>query len=128
MNSTSPSPYHREVALRRFSAGRSRVVVTTTVLDEGVDVPDAEVAVVLSGTGSRRQMIQRVGRVVRAAPGKSAARVYEIISKDTIEEALSEARHFNDVVEEVVCRRVIETDLDSLLGKVTPLTAWLKNG
>jgi superfamily II DNA or RNA helicase len=119
---------NREVALRRFSAGRSRVVVATTVLDEGVDVPDAEVAVVLSGTGSRRQMIQRVGRVVRAAPGKRAARVYEIISKDTIEEALSEARHFNDVVEEVVCRRVVETDLDSLLGKVTPLTAWLKNG
>ncbi len=54
-----------------------------------------------------------------------AARVYEIISKDTIEEALSETRHFDDVVEEAVCRRVVETDLVTLLGKVTPLTAWL---
>ncbi len=94
----------RSAALARFSAGVSKVVVTTTVLDEGVDVPDADVAVVVSGTGSRRQMIQRVGRVVRAAPGKKTARVYEIIARGTIEEALSEARHFREV-EEVVCKK-----------------------
>ncbi|MEM1598092.1 MAG: DEAD/DEAH box helicase [Pyrobaculum sp.] len=116
----------REAALRRFSAGRSRVVVTTTVLDEGVDVPDADVAVVVSGTGSKRQMIQRVGRVVRATQGKRAARVYEIVTRGTIEEALSEARHFDDFVEEVVCKRVPEAELDGLLGRAAPLTAWFK--
>jgi superfamily II DNA or RNA helicase len=117
---------NREVALRRFGVGASRAVVTTTVLDEGVDVPDAEVAVIVSGTGSKRQMIQRVGRVVRATPGKRAARVYEIVTRGTIEEALSETRHFDEVVEETVCRRVTESDLESLLGKAAPLTAWLK--
>lgn len=106
----------RELALRRFSEGKVRVVVATTVLDEGVDVPDADVAVVVSGTGSKRQMIQRVGRVVRASPGKKRARVYEIVARDTIEEALSESRHFDDFVEEVVCRRVTERDVDSLFG------------
>jgi len=113
----------REVALRRFSAGKSRVVVTTTVLDEGVDVPDADVAVVVSGTGSRRQMIQRVGRVVRASPGKKVARVYEIVTRGTIEEALSEARHFDDFIEEAVCRRVLEKELAALLKKPT-LSNW----
>ncbi|AET34252.1 helicase, possible DNA repair rad25 [Pyrobaculum ferrireducens] len=119
---------NREAAFRRFSAGVSRVVVTTTVLDEGVDVPDAEVAVVVSGTGSRRQMIQRVGRVVRATSGKRAARVYELVARGTIEEALSEARHFDEVVEEVVCKRVTEADLESLLGRAAPLTSWMKRG
>jgi superfamily II DNA or RNA helicase len=119
---------NREAAFRRFSAGVSKVVVTTTVLDEGVDVPDAEVAVVVSGTGSRRQMIQRVGRVVRATSGKRAARVYELVARGTIEEALSEARHFDEVVEEVVCKRVTEADLESLLGRAAPLTSWMKRG
>ncbi|MGC9130091.1 MAG: DEAD/DEAH box helicase [Pyrobaculum sp.] len=119
---------NREAAFRRFSAGVSKVVVTTTVLDEGVDVPDAEVAVVVSGTGSRRQMIQRVGRVVRATSGKRAARVYELVARGTIEEALSEARHFDEVVEEAVCRRVTEADLESLLGRAAPLTSWMKRG
>ncbi|MFN3803957.1 MAG: DEAD/DEAH box helicase [Pyrobaculum sp.] len=95
----------REAAFRRFSSGVSRAVVTTTVLDEGVDVPDADVAVVVSGTGSKRQMIQRVGRVVRASPGKRVAKIYEIVARRTIEEALSEARHFSDVIEEVVCKK-----------------------
>ncbi|WP_333638966.1 DEAD/DEAH box helicase [Pyrobaculum aerophilum] len=117
---------NREAAFRRFSNGLSKVVVTTTVLDEGVDVPDAEVAVIVSGTGSRRQMIQRVGRVVRATAGKRAARVYEIITRNTIEEALSEARHFDDVVEEAICKRLSEADLDSYLGKLAPLSPWLK--
>jgi DNA repair helicase RAD25 len=117
---------NREVALRRFGVGASRAVVTTTVLDEGIDVPDAEVAVIVSGTGSKRQMIQRVGRVVRATPGKRVARVYEIVTRGTIEEALSEARHFDEVAEETVCRRVTESDLESLLRKAAPLTAWLK--
>jgi len=113
----------REVALRRFSSGKSRVVVTTTVLDEGVDVPDADVAVVVSGTGSRRQMIQRVGRVVRASPGKKVARVYEIVTRGTIEEALSEARHFDDFIEEAVCKRVLEKEL-AMLFKKLPLSNW----
>ncbi|ACB39609.1 DEAD/DEAH box helicase [Pyrobaculum neutrophilum] len=117
---------NREISLRRFSSGVSRVVVTTTVLDEGVDVPDAEVAVVVSGTGSKRQMIQRVGRVVRAAPGKKVARVYELVARGTVEEALSEMRHFDDVIEETICRRVTEQDLDAILRKVAPLTTWLR--
>ncbi|AEA12143.1 type III restriction enzyme, res subunit [Thermoproteus uzoniensis 768-20] len=98
----------RSSAFSRFLSGAAKVVVTTTVLDEGVDVPDADVAVIVSGSGSKRQMLQRVGRVVRRAPGKSVARVYELIARGTIEEALSESRHVDDVIEESVCRKFSE--------------------
>ncbi|MEM1903163.1 MAG: DEAD/DEAH box helicase [Pyrobaculum sp.] len=113
----------REVALRKFSEGKVRVVVATTVLDEGVDVPDADVAVVASGTGSKRQMIQRVGRVVRASPGKKKAKVYEIVTRGTVEEALSESRHFDEFIEELVCRKITESDIDKLFK--TSLTLYM---
>ncbi|MGC9117771.1 MAG: DEAD/DEAH box helicase [Thermoproteus sp.] len=96
-------------------------MVTTTVLDEGVDVPDADVAVIVSGSGSKRQMLQRVGRVVRKAPGKSVARVYELIARGTIEEALSESRHVDDVIEESVCRKFSEQTFREFL-RSTKLT------
>jgi len=64
-----------------------------------------------------------VGRVVRASPGKKVARVYEIVTRGTIEEALSEARHFDDFIEEAVCRRVLEKELAALLKKPT-LSNW----
>jgi len=75
----------------RFRRGDVNIIVTTRVLDEGIDVPDADVAIIVSGSGSRRQMAQRVGRVVRGAPGK-VADVYEIVTKGTIEERLSRMR------------------------------------
>ncbi len=68
----------RELAFKRFVEGRVNILVTTTVLDEGVTVPDAEVAVIYEGTGEARQMIQRIGRVLGYYPGKTA-KVFEII-------------------------------------------------
>ncbi len=69
----------REMAFKRFLDGRSNIIVSTTVLDEGITVPDAEVAVIYEGTGEARQMIQRIGRVLGYHPGKTA-KIYEIIN------------------------------------------------
>ena len=74
-----------------FRNGNVRIIVTTTVLDEGIDVPDADVAIIMSGSGTKRQMIQRVGRVVRWRPGK-IAKIYEIVASDTIDETLAYRR------------------------------------
>ncbi len=74
-----------------FRRGDVNIIVTTRVLDEGIDVPDADVAIIASGSGSKRQMAQRVGRVLRWAPNK-VADVYEIVTKGTIEERLSRIR------------------------------------
>lgn len=74
----------REVALSRFRSGEAPVLVSSQVLDEGLDVPDAEVAIVVGGTASARRHVQRVGRVLRPRPGKRA-RVYELTVAATME-------------------------------------------
>jgi len=68
----------RKMAFNDFLKGYTKIIVTTTVLDEGITVPDAEVAVIYEGSGEARQMIQRIGRVLGYLPGKTA-KVYELV-------------------------------------------------
>jgi superfamily II DNA or RNA helicase len=77
--------------LNGFRSGRYQKVVTSQVLDEGIDVPDASLAVILSGTGSNRQFIQRLGRVLRKK-GDKKAKLYELVSKGTAEIRTSRRR------------------------------------
>ncbi|MGZ4864472.1 MAG: DEAD/DEAH box helicase family protein [Halobacteriota archaeon] len=81
----------RREILNRFRDGEYRVIVTSKVLDEGVDVPEASQAIILSGTGSSREFIQRLGRVLRKREGKRA-RLTEIITRDTTEATMSHRR------------------------------------
>jgi superfamily II DNA or RNA helicase len=81
----------RKEFLRRFKEGRNNVLVTSKVLDEGVDVPEASVAIVLSGSGSPRQFRQRLGRILRPGQGKHAM-LYEVLSRDTTEMGTSARR------------------------------------
>jgi superfamily II DNA or RNA helicase len=81
----------REQILARFMDGTYRRIVTSRVLDEGVDVPDASVAVIISGSGSSRQFIQRLGRILRKRPGKQAV-LFELVSADTAETRMSARR------------------------------------
>jgi superfamily II DNA or RNA helicase len=74
----------RSDILDRFRSGIYRAVVTSRVLDEGIDVPDADVGIILSGTGSERAFIQRLGRILRKKDGKDAV-LYEIVSAGTSE-------------------------------------------
>jgi superfamily II DNA or RNA helicase len=77
--------------LANFGNGQYRVIVTSQVLDEGVDVPDASVGIVLGGTGSKREFVQRLGRLLRRKDGK-IAKLVEIISKETVEVNISRRR------------------------------------
>lgn len=70
--------------LDKFRSGAYKAVVTSKVLDEGIDVPDADVGIILSGTGSERAFVQRLGRILRKKEGKEAV-LYEIISAETSE-------------------------------------------
>ncbi|MCX8207438.1 MAG: DEAD/DEAH box helicase family protein [Methanothrix sp.] len=81
----------RSEILERFSSGVYRAVVTSRVLDEGIDVTDADVGIILSGTGSRRAFVQRLGRILRKRDGKEAV-LYEIVSADTNEIRTSHRR------------------------------------
>jgi superfamily II DNA or RNA helicase len=84
-------PQERKELLDAFSAGTLRVLVTAKVLNEGVDVPEANVGVVLSGSGSVREHVQRLGRILRKREGK-AATLYEVVSDVAAEAGISERR------------------------------------
>ncbi len=84
-------PAERKRLLEGFSTGDLRVLVTAKVLNEGVDVPEANVAIVMSGSGSVREHVQRLGRVLRRREGKSAV-LYELVSDVTTEVGLAERR------------------------------------
>ena len=83
----------RHDILTRFREGEYKTLVASHVLNEGVDVPDARVAIILSGTGSAREYIQRLGRVLRKGKEKNKLAVlYEVVAEDTSEERTSERR------------------------------------
>jgi len=110
----------RREILNRFREGTYSRVVTANVLDEGVDVPDANVAVLLSGSGSQREFTQRLGRILRpGGPGDGTdaataetgetdadggerdgagattpgrALLYEVVSEETAEESVARRR------------------------------------
>jgi superfamily II DNA or RNA helicase len=81
----------RRQILQRFHSGEYPIVVTSQVLNEGVDVPAANVGIILSGTGSVREHVQRLGRLLRKHGDKQAV-LYEVVTRDTAEEFTSERR------------------------------------
>ena len=103
------TPHHeRERLFREFADGDRRVLVISRVGDEGIDLPDAGLAVVASGLGgSRRQGAQRAGRTMRPAGN---ALVYVLATRGTVEEEFAR-RQMNHLAEKGV--RVREADLAS---------------
>ncbi|SIS15877.1 DEAD/DEAH box helicase family protein [Natronorubrum thiooxidans] len=88
--------------LDRFRTGEYSMLVTSQVLDEGIDVPAANVGIILSGSASKRQYAQRLGRILRPTEDRKPARLYEIIATNTKETYVSQHR-----------RRGVRTDADS---------------
>ncbi|MGQ3331228.1 DEAD/DEAH box helicase family protein [Halorubrum sp. FL23] len=82
----------RTEILERFRTGEYSMLATSQVLDEGIDVPSANVGIILSGSASKRQYAQRLGRILRPTDDRQPARLYEIITEDTIETYVSERR------------------------------------
>lgn len=81
----------RHEVLQKFRDGSYPVLATAKVLNEGVNVPEANVAIVLSGSGSVREHVQRLGRILRKSGGKEAL-LYEVVTRGTTEEFTSNRR------------------------------------
>lgn len=94
----------RLAVLEGFAGGQFPVVVANRVLDEGVDVPAAKVAVVIGGQASTRQAKQRLGRVLRKT-GEARATLYEVVCEDTHEVQRSRKRRRSDAYERTSHRR-----------------------
>ncbi|MEP7037420.1 MAG: DEAD/DEAH box helicase family protein [Acidobacteriota bacterium] len=90
----------RKFWLDAFNKGDVLALCTSKVLNEGVNIPDASVAIILSGSGSSREHIQRLGRILRKKGDKQAI-LYEVVARNTTEEYTSQkrsdVRQFQDV-------------------------------
>lgn len=84
-------PAERKKLLTAFRSGELGCLVTSRVLNEGVDVPEASLGIIVSGTGSVREHVQRLGRLLRPRAGK-VAQLYELISAGTAEAYTSDRR------------------------------------
>ncbi len=80
-------PEQRRRALRDFKDGMVRILATCKALDEGVNVPDASIGIVISSTMTNRQRIQRLGRVLRRSEGKTYAALYYLYINGNVDEA-----------------------------------------
>ena len=95
----------RLAVLDGFTKGEFKVLVANQVLDEGVDVPEAKVGVVIGGQGSTRQAKQRLGRILRKS-GSSQATLYEVVCENTKEVHRSRSRRRSDAYERTIHRRI----------------------
>jgi DNA excision repair protein ERCC-3 len=103
----------REVLYRQFREGQLRVLIVSKVANFAIDLPDASVAIQVSGTfGSRQEEAQRLGRILRPKDERNVSYFYSLISRDTTEQEfarnrqlflteqgyryLIESRHFDD--------------------------------
>jgi superfamily II DNA or RNA helicase len=86
-NGVKSGVYHSKMPLRlkvsvlsRYRKGEIEVLVTCRALDEGFNVPETEVGIIAASTATRRQRIQRLGRIVRPAKGKACASIYTLVA------------------------------------------------
>lgn len=85
-------------SISNYREGRNNILVSCRALDEGFDVPESNTGIIVAGTSSVRQWIQRMGRILRRAPGKEFSRIYvvfvDVVEKDVFME--TELREFQD--------------------------------
>lgn len=82
------SIYHTELPLNErikniadYRGGKVNILVSCRALDEGFDVPKSEVGIIVAGTSSIRQWIQRMGRILRKSPVKEYSRIFVVFVK-----------------------------------------------
>lgn len=80
-------PSARKRILDEFRDRSIRVLISCKALDEGIDVPDANIGIVVSSTSVSRQRIQRMGRIIRKAAGKNAATLYYLYVRESSEDS-----------------------------------------
>jgi superfamily II DNA or RNA helicase len=95
--------YHTDLPLNErikniadYRSGKNNIIVSCRALDEGFDVPESEIGIIVAGTSSVRQWIQRMGRILRKTPDKEYSRIFvifvNIVERDVFRE--TELREF----------------------------------
>jgi superfamily II DNA or RNA helicase len=90
----------RAEILRSYRHGDIDVLITCRALDEGFNVPETEIGIIAASTATRRQRIQRLGRVLRPVPGKERATIYSLVATEPeIKRLREEEKDLEDVAD-----------------------------
>ena len=113
----------REALYRRFRSGELRVLIVSKVANFAIDLPDASVAIQVSGTfGSRQEEAQRLGRILRPKDERNISYFYSLISKDTSEQEFARNRQL--FLTEQGYRYLIESRYFDEAGQLSEPTVW----
>jgi superfamily II DNA or RNA helicase len=124
--SADMSANRRQQLISDLADGALQALAAPKILDEGVDVPDVNLGIVMGASSSRRQMIQRLGRVIRLKPDNGIARFTILYVNDTVEDPETGARSdFMSEVEDAASRVVLmrqwdEDDLSAVWAGEAP--------
>ncbi len=90
-SNNTPNAAERKAILDHYRNSNYKTIVTTKVLNEGIDIPKAKIAIILGGSASDREYIQRLGRILRKQ-GNTQAILYEVVVQNTADERISQRR------------------------------------
>ena len=100
----------RERLFESFRQGETRVLVVSKVANFSVDLPEAAVAVQVSGTfGSRQEEAQRLGRILRPKADSRSAHFYSIVTRDTVDADFAQHRQ-RFLAEQGYSYRIVDAD------------------
>lgn len=113
----------REELFRKFRTGELRVLIVSKVANFAIDLPDASVAIQVSGTfGSRQEEAQRLGRILRPKGDRNVSYFYSLISKDTSEQEFARNRQL--FLTEQGYRYLIESRHFETNGELSEPKVW----
>jgi DNA excision repair protein ERCC-3 len=113
----------REELFRRFRTGELRVLIVSKVANFAIDLPDASVAIQVSGTfGSRQEEAQRLGRILRPKGDRNVSYFYSLISKDSTEQEFARNRQL--FLTEQGYRYMIESRSFDSTGRLSEPAVW----
>ena len=107
----------REILFNKFRSGEITCLVVSKVANFSIDLPDATIAIQVSGAfGSRQEEAQRLGRILRPKSDGRTAKFYSVISRDTIDQDFAQNRQ-RFLAEQGYSYKIIDAD-DVLQGKI----------
>lgn len=107
----------REILFNKFRTGEITCLVVSKVANFSIDLPDATIAIQVSGAfGSRQEEAQRLGRILRPKADGRSAKFYSVISRDTIDQDFAQNRQ-RFLAEQGYSYRIIDAD-DVFQGKI----------
>jgi DNA excision repair protein ERCC-3 len=107
----------REILFNQFRTGEIKCLVVSKVANFSIDLPDATIAIQVSGAfGSRQEEAQRLGRVLRPKSDGRSATFYSVVSRDTVDQDFAQNRQ-RFLAEQGYAYKIIDAD-DVFQGKL----------